>query len=168
MKAVQRHLRERRALKMLMLAALWFSACAMAIGGRGGGEGGARGGEGSRSGSEGGWRFSGRVGGSGDGASPGITRDGFGNRLPGVVTADEEGGKVRGHQYDPEGIDLTEKALHPRDYAVLSGGHLVNWQSATDAGVSEAKAFRAGHVKTFATLICLAFLAIALSMFIYR
>ncbi|MEZ2354655.1 hypothetical protein [Caballeronia sp. RCC_10] len=116
----------------------------MAIGGRGGGsEGGGRGGEGAHFGDDGGVRFGGRVGGGGNYARPSVTRDGFGHRLPGVVTADEEGGKIHGRDYDPDVVDLTERALHRNEYAVLSGGHLNNWQSSSDAKASEAIAYGA-------------------------
>jgi len=167
--AVQQHLLKGRALKLLLLACFWFSAYAMAIGGRaGGGEGGGRGGEGAHFGDDGGVRFGGRLGGGGNDARASVTRDGFGNRLPAVVTADEEGGKIHGHDYDPDGVDLTERTLHHNEYAVLSGGHLVNWQSPSDASASEAKAHRAGDIRTFAILFGLTILAVALCMFAYR
>jgi hypothetical protein len=167
--AVRQHLLQGRTLKWLLLACFWFSAYAMAIGGRGGGgEGGGRAGEGAHFGDDGGVRFGGPLGGGGNYARTSVTRDGLGNRLPGVVTADEEGGKIHGHDYDPDGVDLTERALHRNDYAVLSGGHWVNWQSPGDASASEAKAYRAGGVRTIAILFGLTILAISLCMFAYR
>jgi hypothetical protein len=160
---------ERRTLKLLLLVCFWFSANAMAIGGRGGaGEGGGRGGEGAHFGDGGGVRFGGRLGGSGNYTRSSVTRDGFGHRLPGVVTAEEEGGKIHGHDYDPDGVDLTERALHRNEYAVLSGGQLANWQSSNDAKASEAIAYRARGVRTLAILFSLAVLAIAMCILAYR
>ena len=167
--AVRQYLLEGRTLKLLLLACFWFSTNAIAIGGRGGGgEGGGLGGEGAHFGDGGGVRFGGRLGGGGNEARPGVTRDGFGNRLPGVVTADEEGGKIHGHDYDSDGVDLSERALHRNEYAVLSGGHLANWQSSSVAKASEAIAYRAGGVRTLAILFSLTILAIAMCMFAYR
>jgi hypothetical protein len=160
---------ERRTLKLLLLVCFWFSANAMAIGGRGGaGEGGGRGGEGAHFGDGGGVRFGGRLGGSGNYTRSSVTRDGFGHRLPAVVTAEEEGGKIHGHDYDPDGVDLTERALHRNEYAVLSGGQLANWQSSNDAKASEAIAYRARGVRTLAILFSLAVLAIAMCILAYR
>jgi hypothetical protein len=172
--AVRQHLLKGHTLKLLLLACFWFSAHALAIGGRGGGgEGGGRGGgrgsEGAHFGDEGSIRFGGHSGGGGSNdARPSVTRDGFGNRLPGVVTADEEGGKIQGHNYDPDDVDLTERALHGNEFAVLSDGHLVNWQSSSDASASEAKAYRAKGIRTFSVLFALTILALALCMFVYR
>jgi hypothetical protein len=156
--AVRQDLREERTLKLLLLACLRFSANSIAIGGRGGGVS-----EGAHFGDGGGVRFGGRLGGSGNDARPSVTRDRFGNRLPGVVTADEEGRKIHGQDYDPDSVDLTERVLYRNEYAVLPGGDLTNWQSSSDA-----IGYRARGVRTLAVLFSLTIPAIAMCMFAYR
>lgn len=168
MTAVRQHLLDGLTLTFL-LASFWFSANAMAIGGRGGGgEGGGRGGEGAHFGGDGGVRFGGRLGGGGNYARPSVTRDGFGNRLPSVVTADEEGGRIHGHDYDPDGVDLTEQTLHRNEYAVLSSGHIVGWQSESEMQVSSVARRRAHQARTFAILVGLAVFSIAVSLFAFH
>ncbi len=73
-----------------------------------------------------------------------------------------------GHDYDRDGVDLTEQALHRNEYAALSRGHLVNWLSPSDASASEAKAYRAGGSRTFVFLLGLTVVAVAICMFAYR
>ncbi|MEX3896841.1 hypothetical protein FSB08_31660 [Paraburkholderia sp. JPY432] len=93
--------------------------------------------------------------------------DGTGNRLPGVVTAQEEGGRIAGHDYDRDGIDLSEQKIYPDEYLVVSGCRLTGWQSLSDRHASRAAWRDAHRVRTLFILVGLVALGVAVSLFAF-
>lgn len=152
--ADRQRLLDGRTLTLLPLASFWFSTNAMAIGGRGG-EGAHFGGE------DAGF---GRYGRRGDADA---LHDAAGNRLPGAVTSQEEGGRIAGHEYDRDGIDLSEQKIHPDEYPVVSGGHLTGWQSLSDRQASRAVWRDAHRVRTLFILVGLVVLGVVVSAFAF-
>ncbi|WP_216854940.1 hypothetical protein [Burkholderia sp. L27(2015)] len=148
--------------RLLLLVCLCFSINVFAIGGRGGGGEGHFGGEGAHFGGEG------ENAGSGGGrSSESAPRGSFSEHLPGVVKADEEGGKIAGHDYDPDGTDRTERERHPNEYPVFARGHVAGWRSASDAQASEVAKQHVHQIYVFALLGVLSVLAIGLCIAIF-
>ncbi len=152
--ADRQRLLDGRTLTLLLLASFWFSTNAMAIGGRGG-EGAHFGGE------DAGFGRYGRRG------EADALHDAAGNRLPGAVTSQEEGGRIAGHEYDRDGIDLSEQKIYPDEYPVVSGGHLTGWQSLSDRQASRAAWRDAHRVRTLFILVGLVVLGVVVSAFAF-
>lgn len=158
--------------KLFLVACLSISVSAHAIGGRGGGGRGGAGESSGRGGREGGYSFGspegGRSGIIGSHYGDAAPRGSFSEHRPGVVTAQEEGGKIPGHDYDPDGTDRTERVRHSSDFPIFSGGHLSGWQSASEAQASEAAREQTHQGYVFALLSMLLVGAVAICWVVFH